>query len=148
MKWTKSVKRRKRNSLKFFPFLFVKVSWIRSRDLHIMTIGILTYTQDQRYQAIHTEGSDEWSLRVTSPQPRDSGVYEVFYCVMLVLMASRKKTFDGYLRPILASFCLITTCHHRDALRYQKKSNTHLFFSSPAYSVKFPRSQKSARRTD
>ena len=41
-----------------------------------MTIGILTYTNDQRYQAIHTEGSDEWSLRVTSPQPRDSGVYE------------------------------------------------------------------------
>ncbi|CRK99602.1 CLUMA_CG012914, isoform A [Clunio marinus] len=52
------------------------VSWIRKRDLHIMTIGILTYTNDQRYQAIHTEGSDEWSLRVTSPQPRDSGVYE------------------------------------------------------------------------
>lgn len=41
-----------------------------------MTIGILTYTNDQRYQAIHTEGSDEWSMRVTSPQPRDSGVYE------------------------------------------------------------------------
>lgn len=66
-----------------FPFsifpchFFIKVSWIRSRDLHIMTIGILTYTQDQRFQAIHTEGSDEWSLRVMSPQPRDSGVYEV-----------------------------------------------------------------------
>ena len=41
-----------------------------------MTIGILTYTNDQRYQAIHSEGSDEWSLRITSPQPRDSGVYE------------------------------------------------------------------------
>ncbi|CAO1405687.1 unnamed protein product [Diamesa tonsa] len=52
------------------------VSWIRKRDLHIMTIGILTYTNDQRYQALHTEGSDEWSLRITSPQTRDSGVYE------------------------------------------------------------------------
>lgn len=41
-----------------------------------MTIGILTYTNDQRYQALHTEGSDEWSLRVTSAQPRDSGVFE------------------------------------------------------------------------
>jgi hypothetical protein len=59
------------------------VSWIRKRDLHIMTIGILTYTQDQRYQAIHTEGSDEWSLRVTSPQPRDSGVYEVFFSELI-----------------------------------------------------------------
>ena len=52
------------------------MSWIRKRDLHIMTIGILTYTNDQRYQALHTEGSDEWSLRVMSAQPRDSGVYE------------------------------------------------------------------------
>lgn len=41
-----------------------------------MTIGILTYTNDQRYQALHTEGSDEWSMRISSSQPRDSGVYE------------------------------------------------------------------------
>ncbi|XP_070509832.1 zwei Ig domain protein zig-8-like [Chironomus tepperi] len=52
------------------------VSWIRKRDLHIMTIGILTYTNDQRYQALHTEGSDEWSLRISSAQTRDSGVFE------------------------------------------------------------------------
>lgn len=41
-----------------------------------MTIGILTYTNDQRYQALHTEGSDEWSLRISSAQTRDSGVFE------------------------------------------------------------------------
>jgi hypothetical protein len=44
--------------------------------LHIITIGILTYTNDQRFQVVHSEGSNEWSLRITSPQPRDSGVYE------------------------------------------------------------------------
>jgi hypothetical protein len=53
-----------------------QVSWIRKRDLHIMTIGILTYTNDQRYQALHTEGSDEWAMRIASAQPRDSGVFE------------------------------------------------------------------------
>ncbi|GLV43032.1 defective proboscis extension response 4 [Carabus blaptoides fortunei] len=52
------------------------VSWIRKRDLHILTVGILTYTNDQRFQALHTDGSDEWTLKVTSPQSRDSGVYE------------------------------------------------------------------------
>ncbi|XP_058822137.1 basement membrane-specific heparan sulfate proteoglycan core protein-like isoform X2 [Topomyia yanbarensis] len=52
------------------------VSWIRKRDLHILTVGILTYTNDQRFQSLHTDGSDEWTLRVTSPQARDSGVYE------------------------------------------------------------------------
>jgi hypothetical protein len=47
------------------------------RDLHILTVGILTYTNDQRYQSLHADGSDEWTLRITSPQPRDSGIYEV-----------------------------------------------------------------------
>lgn len=53
-----------------------KVSWIRKRDLHILTVGILTYTNDQRFQSLHSEGSDEWTLRISSPQPRDSGTYE------------------------------------------------------------------------
>lgn len=52
------------------------VSWIRKRDLHILTVGILTYTNDQRFQSLHTDGSDEWTLKVTSPQTRDSGIYE------------------------------------------------------------------------
>ncbi|CAH1153619.1 unnamed protein product [Phaedon cochleariae] len=52
------------------------VSWIRKRDLHILTVGILTYTNDQRFQSLHTDGSDEWTLKVTSPQVRDSGIYE------------------------------------------------------------------------
>ncbi|XP_063991219.1 T-lymphocyte activation antigen CD86-like isoform X4 [Diachasmimorpha longicaudata] len=52
------------------------VSWIRKRDLHILTVGILTYTNDQRFQAMHSDGSDEWTLKVTSPQVRDSGTYE------------------------------------------------------------------------
>ncbi|XP_037925106.1 basement membrane-specific heparan sulfate proteoglycan core protein-like [Hermetia illucens] len=52
------------------------VSWIRKRDLHILTVGILTYTNDQRFQSLHTEGSDEWTLRISSPQPRDTGTYE------------------------------------------------------------------------
>lgn len=54
----------------------VQVSWIRKRDLHILTVGILTYTNDQRYQSLHADGSEEWTLRITSPQPRDSGIYE------------------------------------------------------------------------
>ncbi|XP_055716554.1 SPEG neighbor protein-like isoform X2 [Phlebotomus papatasi] len=52
------------------------VSWIRKRDLHILTIGIMTYTNDQRFQSHHTEGSDEWTLKISSPQLRDSGIYE------------------------------------------------------------------------
>lgn len=56
--------------------IYLQVSWIRKRDLHILTVGILTYSSDQRFQAMHQEGSDEWTLKITSPQPRDSGTYE------------------------------------------------------------------------
>ncbi|RZF36322.1 hypothetical protein LSTR_LSTR006586 [Laodelphax striatellus] len=52
------------------------VSWIRKRDLHILTVGVLTYTNDARFQSLHSEGTDEWTLKVTSPQLRDSGTYE------------------------------------------------------------------------
>lgn len=52
------------------------VSWIRKRDLHILTIGIMTYTNDQRFQSEHVEGSNAWTLKVLSPQPRDNGIYE------------------------------------------------------------------------
>lgn len=36
----------------------------------------MAYTNDQRFQAIHSEDSDEWTLRIVSGQPRDSAVYE------------------------------------------------------------------------
>ncbi|XP_011501133.1 PREDICTED: uncharacterized protein LOC105364802 [Ceratosolen solmsi marchali] len=52
------------------------VSWIRKRDLHILTVGILTYTNDQRFQSLHSDGTDEWTLKISSPQVRDSGIYE------------------------------------------------------------------------
>ncbi|VEN61546.1 unnamed protein product, partial [Callosobruchus maculatus] len=53
-----------------------QVSWIRKRDLHILTAGILTYTSDQRFQVIRPEKSDNWTLQIKFPQLRDSGVYE------------------------------------------------------------------------
>ncbi|CAG9566113.1 unnamed protein product [Danaus chrysippus] len=52
------------------------VSWIRKRDLHILTVGVHTYSSDARFAALHTDGSDEWTLRVAHAQPRDSGAYE------------------------------------------------------------------------
>uniref|UniRef100_A0A1B0AJ57 Ig-like domain-containing protein n=1 Tax=Glossina pallidipes TaxID=7398 RepID=A0A1B0AJ57_GLOPL len=52
------------------------VSWIRKRDLHILTIGIMTYTNDQRFLARHLDNSDEWILKIVSVQTRDAGIYE------------------------------------------------------------------------
>ncbi|XP_055939923.1 uncharacterized protein LOC129969387 isoform X1 [Argiope bruennichi] len=52
------------------------VSWIRRKDLHVLTVGRFTYTSDQRFQTIHLENSDDWTLQVKYPQSKDGGVYE------------------------------------------------------------------------
>lgn len=53
-----------------------QVSWMRKRDLHILTAGVLTYTSDQRFQVIHPDNSDNWTLLIKFAQPRDAGIYE------------------------------------------------------------------------
>ncbi|KAF0296826.1 Zwei Ig domain protein zig-8 [Amphibalanus amphitrite] len=52
------------------------VSWVRRRDLKILTVGMFAYTSDHRFTAAHSEGSEEWVLRIASPTEQDSGVYE------------------------------------------------------------------------
>ncbi|KAK3913961.1 Zwei Ig domain protein zig-8 [Frankliniella fusca] len=53
-----------------------QVSWIRKRDLHILTAGVLTYTSDQRFTVIRPDKSENWTLQIRSSQGRDSGIYE------------------------------------------------------------------------
>ncbi|XP_048267423.1 zwei Ig domain protein zig-8-like isoform X5 [Bombus affinis] len=52
------------------------VSWIRKRDLHILTSSIYAYTGDERFSVKHPETSDEWTLKIDYVQQRDAGVYE------------------------------------------------------------------------
>ena len=84
-----------------------------------MTIGILTYTNDQRYQALHTEGSDEWSLRITSPQTRDSGVYEC-------QVSTEPKISQAYRLNVVGEFDLMF-CSKRISLlaRVTRKTNNY-----------------------
>lgn len=78
----------------------MKVSWIRKRDLHILTVGILTYTNDQRYQSLHADSSDEWTLRITSPQPRDSGV---------MMLISKEILLNAYSNYFQIYECQVST---------------------------------------
>lgn len=52
------------------------VSWIRHRDIHLLTAGRYTYTSDQRFEALHAPHTEEWTLRIRYPQRKDSGIYE------------------------------------------------------------------------
>ncbi|EEB14531.1 Neurotrimin precursor, putative [Pediculus humanus corporis] len=52
------------------------VSWIRHKDIHLLTVGRYTYTSDQRFEAIHSPHSEDWTLRIRYPQKKDAGIYE------------------------------------------------------------------------
>ncbi|XP_026675889.1 uncharacterized protein LOC103524803 [Diaphorina citri] len=52
------------------------VSWMRKRDLHILTTNIYTYTGDARFSVIHPQNSDEWNMKIDYAQKRDAGIYE------------------------------------------------------------------------
>ncbi|XP_015599050.1 lachesin isoform X2 [Cephus cinctus] len=52
------------------------VSWMRKRDLHILTSSIYTYTSDSRFSVMHPETTDEWKLKIAFVQMRDAGIYE------------------------------------------------------------------------
>lgn len=49
------------------------VSWIRHRDIHILTVNGYTYTSDQRFQATHHKETDDWTLQIKWAQKRDAG---------------------------------------------------------------------------
>lgn len=65
-----------------FEIPFAKVSWVRHRDIHILTAGAYTYTSDQRFQALHRQNTgqnsewSEWTLCIKWAQERDQGLYE------------------------------------------------------------------------
>lgn len=59
-----------------FSFITFQVSWIRKKDLHILTVGKFAYTKDDRYSTVHLENSDDWTLKIRYPVKEDEGIYE------------------------------------------------------------------------
>lgn len=53
-----------------------EVSWIRHRDINLLTIGRYTYSNDQRFRAIHDVNTNDWTLRIDHVEHRDAGIYE------------------------------------------------------------------------
>lgn len=52
------------------------MSWVRHRDIHLLTVGRSTYTSDQRFQVEHIPYTEDWALRILYPGKKDSGIYE------------------------------------------------------------------------
>ncbi|XP_063383150.1 limbic system-associated membrane protein-like [Cydia fagiglandana] len=99
------------------------VSWIRKRDLHILTVGVHTYSSDARFAALHTDGTDEWTLRVAPAQPRDSGGYEcqvstepkISLSFRLTVVVSKAEILSGPELFVRAGSDINLTCIARHA---------------------------------
>lgn len=73
-------------ALIFILQTLLQVSWVRHRDIHLLTVGRYTYTSDQRFKAIHHAHSEDWILQIKYPQHRDSGIYECQVMILLPLI--------------------------------------------------------------
>ncbi|CAL4153636.1 unnamed protein product, partial [Meganyctiphanes norvegica] len=66
------------------------VSWVRHRDIHVMTVGRLTFTNDDRFEAHNEEGSNEWLLALNAP-----GIHSVALMTCNLEYKEPKKQFLG-----------------------------------------------------
>lgn len=79
------------------------VSWIRRRDFHVLTVGLTTYTADERFQAVHMDRSEDWMLQIKRTQPTDAGDYEcqinmhplISYFVRLTVLVPRARIMES-----------------------------------------------------
>ncbi|XP_071541480.1 uncharacterized protein [Panulirus ornatus] len=51
------------------------VSWVRARDIHLLTAGETTYTSDHRFVAVNPGSGGRWVLRLHHARPSDAGTY-------------------------------------------------------------------------
>lgn len=52
------------------------VSWMRHRDINLLTVGTETYTPDRRFRGLHVPNSPEWTLQIKASTLEDAGDYQ------------------------------------------------------------------------
>ncbi|XP_065079119.1 igLON family member 5-like [Ochlerotatus camptorhynchus] len=52
------------------------VSWFRRKDYQLLTVGLSTYSSDDRFLVEHTRHLGNWALRIKNARREDEGLYE------------------------------------------------------------------------
>ncbi|XP_055542088.1 uncharacterized protein LOC129727869 [Wyeomyia smithii] len=52
------------------------VSWVRRRDFQLLTVGLSTYSSDERFLVQHIRHMGHWALRIKAVRDEDQGLYE------------------------------------------------------------------------
>ena len=73
-----------------------------------MTIGETLYTKDKRFAPLHEDGSAVWILKLTHPQPEDSGDYE---CQVSYHDEVEKKLTIPFQLTVLGEFQVAVRVH-------------------------------------
>ncbi|CAD0205677.1 unnamed protein product [Chrysodeixis includens] len=75
------------------------VSWIRRKDYHLLTVGLTTYSSDQRFQAIHLQHSEP-DERPERDQSQHSH-FRAFQNTEAVIFNSKQHTtFENSVHPV------------------------------------------------
>lgn len=64
------------SSVSFIKIYSLQVSWIRRLDFQLLTVGLSTYSSDDRFLVEHARHMGHWSLRIKSVRDEDRGLYE------------------------------------------------------------------------
>nr|XP_053627624.1 protein sidekick-1-like [Cherax quadricarinatus] len=108
------------------------VSWMRARDLHLLTVGRFTYTSDERFKAVHQAGSQDWLLKIYYVQHRDAGPYEcqvsttppMTHTVWLTVVEPQTVVLGGPELYINAGSAINLTC----LVRHSPKPPPYIFW--------------------
>ncbi|XP_058451559.1 uncharacterized protein LOC131430523 [Malaya genurostris] len=52
------------------------VSWVRRRDFQLLTVGLSTYSSDERFLVEHIRHMGHWALSIKAVRDEDRGLYE------------------------------------------------------------------------
>lgn len=101
------------SSFKHTLHLFLlQVSWIRTRDSHILTVDRYTFISDERFMAWHEAQTQTWTLQVRYVQERDAGKYEC------QVSTEPKMSHFVDLSVISECFCIEVTIDYLLTLEY------------------------------
>lgn len=53
-----------------------QISWFRRKDYQLLTVGLSTYSSDDRFLVEHNRLLGNWALRIKSARNEDEGLYE------------------------------------------------------------------------
>lgn len=109
----------------FDGYHLLQVSWIRRRDFQLLTVGLSTYSSDDRFLVEHARHMGHWSLRIKSVRDEDKGLYECqlsihpTQSIFVELRVVGKLTTFNFGKFAISMCCIYMYCINMDEIFYK-----------------------------